>query len=124
MQCLLNKYIALLEKQGVDGQNYKKQNLKMRMKNHFGERIVFQQPYRKDMPEIVYSSDISLIDAINFAACNKDENQVPPQQNNKWSSESIIYNAAKMLKADIKECGGISVYPLNSDDVGLEKGKS
>ena len=38
--------------------------LKLRMKSHFGEIIVFHQPYQKNSLEIVYSSSISVQDVI------------------------------------------------------------
>ena len=65
MSSLLKKYIELLETRGIDGQNYTKQKLKLRMKSHFGEAIVFHQPYQKTSPQLVYSSSISLQDVIN-----------------------------------------------------------
>ena len=41
MCSLLKKYTALLGKRGIDGQNYTKQKLKLRMTSHFGEVVVF-----------------------------------------------------------------------------------
>jgi len=68
MSSLLKKYIGLLEKRGTYGSNYTNQKLKLRMKSHFGETIVFHQPYQKNSPEIVYSSSISVQDVINRSA--------------------------------------------------------
>ena len=124
MSSLLNKYIGLLEKQGVDGHKYKTQNLKFRMKNHFGERIVFQQPYRRDISELVYSSEISLMDVINGAAAQRNDQPELLQKENSESAESVVYKAAKMLKGSIKECNSISLYPLSSNDIELERAKS
>lgn len=46
MSSLLKKYIVgLLEKRGIYGSNYTNQKLKLRMKSHFSETIVFHQPY-------------------------------------------------------------------------------
>ncbi|KAK3724019.1 hypothetical protein QZH41_000590 [Actinostola sp. cb2023] len=124
MSSLLNKYIGLLEKQGVDGHKYKTQNLKFRIKNHFGERIVFQQPYRRDISELVYSSEISLMDVINGAAAQRNDQPELLQKENSESAESVVYKAAKMLKGSIKECNSISLYPLSSNDIELERAKS
>ena len=47
MSSSLKKYIGLLEKRGIYGSNYTNQKLKVRMKSHFGETVVFHQPYQK-----------------------------------------------------------------------------
>jgi len=60
MSSVFKKYIGLLEKRGIYGSNYTNQKLKLRMKSHFGETIVFHQRYQKNNPEIVYSSFISV----------------------------------------------------------------
>jgi len=46
MSSLLKKYIVLLEKSGIYGPDYTNQKLKLRMKRHLGETIVFHQPYQ------------------------------------------------------------------------------
>ena len=77
MSSLLKKYAALLEKRGIDGQKYTKKKLKLRMKSHFGETIVFHQPYQKTRPELVYSSSISLQNVINDfdSSCRNDSDE-------------------------------------------------
>ncbi len=39
------------------------------------------------------------------------------------SNENPIYQIAKMIKADIKKCQGISLHPLNVNDITLTKAK-
>jgi len=105
MSFLLNKYAGLLEKLGVDGQKYTKQKLKLRLKAHFGESIVFHQPYQKTNPELVYSSSISLQDIINAAAAAQNaqpQNQETEPHNKPTEDPSpkhLLYKAAKLLKS-------------------------
>ncbi|CAB4008539.1 Hypothetical predicted protein, partial [Paramuricea clavata] len=73
MVSLLKKYAELLEERGVDGQKYTSQKLKPRMRSHFGETIVFHQPYQRSRPKLVYSSSISLQDIINASATHNKE---------------------------------------------------
>ena len=68
MSSLLKKYIGWLEKKGHLWFELHQSELKLRMKSHFSETIVFHQPYQKNSPEIVYSSSISVQDVINRSA--------------------------------------------------------
>ena len=68
MSSLLKKYIGWLEKKGHLWFELHQLELKLRMKSHFSETIVFHQPYQKNSPEIVYSSSISVQDVINRSA--------------------------------------------------------
>lgn len=124
MVSLLKKYAELLEERGVDGQKYTSQKLKLQMKSHFGETIVFHQPYMRSKPELVYSSTISLQDIINASAThnkeqpssqaivtrNQTNNQDPPPK-------LLMYEAAQLLKRQIKQCKGISIYPASANDI-------
>lgn len=130
MSSLLKKYAALLEKRGIDGQKYTKKKLKLRIKNHFGETIVFHQPYQKTRPELVYSSSISLQNVIN-ASSAAGTNEQPPAPQTENQNQSIqdpsplllFYKAAKLMKDQIKQCKGISVYPVNVKDVDVATAK-
>ena len=51
--------------------------LKDRLKNRFGETIVFHQQLGRAKPELIYSSNINLQDVINtYALPQKSENKV------------------------------------------------
>ena len=77
------------------------QKLKLRMKSHFGETIVFHQPYQKNSPEIVYSSFISVQDVINRSAIrNNTESSTPQadylnQPSQDPSAKLMLYRTAK-----------------------------
>ena len=125
MSSLLKKYAELLEEKGVDGQAYTKQKLKLRIKSHYGEEIVFHQPYNKSSPELLYSSSISLKDVINASAINNSK--VPDQPLNRPAQEpsttQMLYRTAKLLKDEIKQCNGISIYPVSVNDIDLATAK-
>jgi len=82
MSSLLKKYIGLLEKRGIYGSNYTNHKLNLRVKSHFGETIVFHQPFQKNSPEIVYSSFISVHDVINRSAIQNNTESSTPQKIN------------------------------------------
>jgi len=116
MCSLLKKYSALLGKRGINGQNYTKQKLKLRMTSHFGEAIVFHQPYQKTNPELVYSSSISLQDVINASAIENNKQLSLQTENGNQSIQDpsptlSLYRAAKLLKDEMRQCKGISIYP-------------
>ncbi|KAK2564479.1 hypothetical protein P5673_011921 [Acropora cervicornis] len=57
-----------IEKMGNEADNYTKQKLKARLSTHFKQELVFHQLPQQSKPEVVYSSSISLMDAINAAS--------------------------------------------------------
>ena len=59
MNSLLEKYKTLLTDRGIDADSYTRQRLKLRLKNFFGESIVFHQQTDRSQPELVYSSELS-----------------------------------------------------------------
>jgi len=65
MNTLLTKYKELLQRKQVDGEGYTRQKLKSRLQSHFGDSLVFQQPFVRTEPEFVYSSSLSLFGVIN-----------------------------------------------------------
>ena len=45
------------------------------------------------------------------------------RQDMEQDKASILYQAAQIIKNDIKQCNGISIKPLCVDDVSIEKGR-
>ena len=131
MVSLLKKYIELLEERGVDGQKYTSQKLKLRMKSHFGETIVFHQPYQRSRSELVYSSKISLQDIINASATHNKEqpsSQAIGTRNQTCNKDPphklLMYETAQLLKHQIKQCKGISIYPASVNDIDQATAKN
>jgi len=83
------------------------------MKSHFGETIVFHQPYQKNSPEIVYSSSISVQDVINRSALQNNTKSSTPQADylnqpsQDPSAKLALYRTAKLMKDQIKHCKGM-----------------
>ena len=74
MSFLLKKFQSFLEQKGisvVNAQSYTKQKLKLRLRNYFLDKIVFHQPHDRSMPELIYSSSLSLQTVINSAYQNR-----------------------------------------------------
>ncbi len=131
MVSLLKKYIELLEERGVDGQKYTSQKLKLRMKSHFGETIVFHQPYKRSRSELVYSSKISLQDIINASASHNKEqpsSQAIGTRNQTYNKDPprklLMYKTVQLLKHQIKQCKGISIYPASVNDIDQATAKN
>ena len=95
------------------------------MKSHFGETIVFHQPYQKNSPEIVYASSMSVQDVINRSAIqNNTESSTPQadhlnQPSQDPSAKLMLYRTAKLIKDQIKHCKGMSLYPVSINDIDL-----
>ncbi|EDO31927.1 predicted protein [Nematostella vectensis] len=99
------------KERGVDGSSYSKQRLKLRLKHHFEDRISFHQQPSNNKPEIIFSSQISLIDALCAAAQSKSD------------SKTYLIDVARYLRSEIKKCDGISFKPLNVNDVSLDSAR-
>ncbi|CAH3155591.1 unnamed protein product [Porites lobata] len=119
MSSLLTMYQHILKSKGIDADSYTKHKLKLRMQSHFGDDIVFHQQFDKKKPELVYSSKISLQDVINSAALelHTSNKQVISDEAN---ARNCIFEAAKIIKHEIKECKGISTRPLDVSDLNEE----
>ena len=77
-------------------------------------------------PELVYSSSFSLKDVVQDGEdCLEDKTQKNTDGTNqlKQDMENPIYQTAKMIKADIKKCQGIPLYPVNVNDITLTTAK-
>ena len=122
MSSLLSKYRQRLENKGIKAESYSKQRLKLRLENHFGENIVFHQHPDKRKPEVIYSSNISLQDVLNAAAAAAQNARTRSESNVSDDAQQIV-KVARRVKEDIQKCSGISLRPLNVDDVSLESAR-
>ncbi|MCG7875527.1 MAG: hypothetical protein N0C90_04285, partial [Candidatus Thiodiazotropha endolucinida] len=122
-------------KSGVESDRYTRQRLKNRLKKRFVDEIVFHQPPDRSKPELVYSSSISLQDLINEAfrrskegddtmsdasLPDKDTVSTPGDVSEKTR---ILYKAAMIIKADINTSSGISIQPLDVNDLTVKNCK-
>ena len=115
MTSLLSRYRELLAERGVDATSYSKQRLKLRLEKHFGETIIFHKDPGKNRPEVIYYSDISIQDMLNSVAAARN-----PNSNSERDIKDQVLNLARQIKEEIRECAGISLKPLDADDVSLE----
>ena len=125
MTSLLHKYQVLLENQGVEPDNYTRQNLKQRLKNRFGDKIVFHQPPGRSQAELVYSSFISLQSIINEAFRRSNDADVrmtgtPLPDKDKTSIPDDVSERIKIamiIKSDINSTTGIPIQPLHLNNL-------
>ena len=122
MLSLLSKYRRRLEHNGINAKSYSKQRLKLRLQKHFGENIVFHQHPDKSKPEVIYSSNISLQDVLNAAAAAAQNAPTRSESNVSDNAQQII-NTARWVREEIRKCSGISLRPLNVDDVSLQSAR-
>ena len=69
----------------------------------------------------VYSSEISIADAINTAATYKEilKNQ-ELIDNQEISNKKLFDRVAEIIKIDIRDCNGITIHPLDPNDISLK----
>ena len=71
MSTVIGTYKDYLNEQQMSLDSYTTQRLKLRLKKHFGDTIVFHQLYDRTKSDLLYSSAISLQCVINSAyKCN------------------------------------------------------
>ena len=119
MSSLLSKYRELLEDKGIKAESYIKQHLKLRLQKHFGEEIVFHQHPDRSKPEVIYSRNISLQDVLNASAAQNARSVSSVS----FNATQQIVNTARRVKEEIRKCSGITLRPLNVDDVSLESSR-
>ena len=120
MVSLLSMYKGLLANKGINASSYTMQHLKKRLQHRFTTSIVFHQPSDKSKPELVYSSQISVQDVINAAVTRP----TTPEAAGAMDKTQQIFHTAKIIKNEIKACKGISIRPLNINDINFESAKS
>ena len=59
MSTVIGRYNDYLNEQQMSLDSYTTQRLKLRLKKHFGDKIVFHQPYGRTISELLYSSAIA-----------------------------------------------------------------
>ena len=125
MGTLLDDYRKLLQKRNVSADSCIKQNLKIRLRHQFNDDVVFHQPFDKTKPEVVHSSKISLQDEINAAVSIKQSTSSSSEESivHKQDEASLIFSAAKILKAEVRRCQGVSLNPFNVNNLSTERTK-
>eukprot|EP00794_Sanderia_malayensis_P004498 gene4498-5096_t len=117
MSSLLLKYRQHLSEKGIESKSYSKQRMKLQLEKYFGKKIVFHQHPDRSKAEVIYSSDISVQDVLNAAAA---QNAGMRSESNISDISQDIINIALRIKEDIRKCSGISLRPLNVDDISLD----
>ena len=127
MSHLLDRYKQVLEVKGISCSNYRSEKLKRRMRGHFLDQIVIEKQNDPSKPELIYSSHLSVADIVKTSVSQQSSEDFEVDEDTRQDMEkdkaSILYQAAQIIKNDIKQCNGISIKPLCVDDVSIEKGR-
>ena len=128
MSFLVERYRMMLTLKGMESsKSYRSEKLKKRLKNHYLDSIIFHKQPDPSKPELIYSSSISVQSIINAAAnfprCDDHMESSKAEQDTEIEKLRVLYNAAKILKSDIKTCKGISIQPLSVADISVDSGR-
>ena len=126
MSHLLDRYKQVLEVKGISCSNYRSEKLKRRMRGHFLDQIVIEKQNDPSKPELIYSSHLSVADIVKTSVSQQSSEDFEVDEDTRQDMEqdkaTILYQAARIIKNDIKQCNGI-IKPLCVDDVSIEKGR-
>ena len=105
MSTVIGRYKDYLNEQQMSLNSYTTQRLKLRLNKHFGDKIVFHQPYDRTKSELLYSTAISLHDVINSAyKCNaaaieRVSCEQPSFEMADCDRVNLLYHAAQLIKS-------------------------
>ena len=120
----LNQLQEFLVQKGSE-QSYNSTRLKTYLERHYENKLMFQQIAR-NKPQIVFSADISLTDAIKVASSLNEDIACNMRSTVSRDDEEhqVLIHAAMLLRSKIKGCEGLSVNSLSANDINLEKAYS
>ena len=123
MSHLLDRYKQVWEVKAISCSNYRSEKFKRRMRGHF----FFEKQNDPSKAELIYSSHLSVADIVKTSVSQQSSEDFEVDEDKRQDMEqdkaTILYQAAKIIKNDIKQCNGISIRPLCVDDVSIEKGR-
>ena len=124
---LLTRYKSILRnKDASTAESYTSQRLKLRLKNHFKDRVVFHEQHQQSKSQLMYSSQISLQEVFT-AACSTphtdQDSRTSTHKGTEPDSMQTLYHAAQIIRSELKECTGIGLQPLSLHDLVLTRGK-
>ena len=98
---------------------------KGRLKNHYGDQIVFHDHYDSSKPQFIYVSEISLQSAINISAklsetINENDEKNIVDEIDK-DTNSVILKTANILRCEIKGCSSLDTNLVNPKEISIEK---
>ena len=119
MSTLLNKFCSFLPSDRSD--SYTTYRLKLKLKQYFGDSKVFQAQHGQSMSNIVYSSSVSLSDAIKAANRLKSEEKTTKASNlsnekTDVDEDQVLHAAASILRKKINDMViPVDEYPISAE---------
>ena len=109
MSTVIGRYKDYLDEQQMSLNSYTTQRLKLRLNKHFGDKMVFHQPYDHTISELLYSTAISLQYGINSAyKCNAAATEgvfceQPSFEMADRDRVKLLYHASQLIKSEITD---------------------
>ena len=109
MSTVIGRYKDYLSEQQMSLNSYTTQRLKLRLNKHFGDNIVFHQPYDRTISWLMYSTAISLQYVINSAyncnaaAIESVSCEQPSFEMAGCDRVRLLYHAAQLIKSEITD---------------------
>ena len=110
---MLDKYRSFLSNDVPD--TYPSAKLQAKLLGHFGDRITIQPQRGQGMSNIMFSSCLTIGDAIAAAGKLKSMLRLTETETSQESQEHILHSAASILRHDIQS------FVINNEDYSVEK---
>ena len=128
MSHLLDRYKLVLDVKGISTSKCCSEKLQRRMSSHFLDYLIVSEKQNDpSKPELIYSSHLSVADTVKTSVSQQSSEDFEVDEDTRRDMEqdkaTILYQAAQIIKNDIKQCNGISIKPLCVDDMSIEKGR-
>ena len=114
LKYLLDRYTSLLG-ENVDTSSYRTEKLQNKLKSHYGDRVVIQSQRGRSKSSIIFSSSITVGQAVTSAAALKETVSDMPGycigdnselEGNLSCDTNTLYNSAKLLRSLAQDVKG------------------
>ena len=105
-------------------ESYTTQKLKAKLLKHYGNKVKITD--EGNDTQSVFSSDVSMADAINCAVKFKQLTknlEIFSTPENEGRDKRMVERAGQIIKADIADVRGINIHPLDQEDITDKKVK-
>ena len=123
MTFLPNHFQDLLRDDGYqDFSCYRTQKLKSKLINHYRDKITITD--EQNQQQSVFSSAISIADAVNCAMKYKQLTknlEITSTPKSEGRNDRVIERVGQLVKQDIADIRGISIHPLDPEDINENK---
>ena len=130
LKSLLSRYKCLLG-ENIDTSSYRTEKLQTRLKEHYGDRVVIQSQRGRSKSSIIFSSLITVGQAITAATALKDSTtemslgcfgeDLDTENDSNGDNSNVLYHAAKSLRSMAQ---GVKEKAQSSQTISTEHAES